>query len=79
MSVKSDPLAHLRLLTMEQICEFTTYTPQHIYRLERSGQFPVRLRMGGNRVAWLQTEFEVWFANRPRGRPSNKNVDAVPV
>ncbi len=62
---KIDPLAHLRVLTMKQVSELTGYTPQHIYRLERAGKFPARIRMGENRVGWRLADFERWFAARP--------------
>ncbi len=65
----NDPLAHLRVLTIDKVCELTTYTAQHIYRLERAGKFPNRLRLGSNRVAWKLSEIETWFAERPKARP----------
>lgn len=60
-----DPLAHLRVLSMKQVCELTHYTPQHIYRLERAGKWPRRVRLGANRVAWRLADVERWFAERP--------------
>ena len=65
-----DPLAHLRFLTIQQVCELTTYTAQHVYRLERSGKFPNRVRIGANRVAWRLAEIEQWFAARPVVKPA---------
>ena len=62
---KTDPFAHLRMLTMKQICELTSYTPQHIYRLIRAGKFPQRVRIGENRVGWRLADIEVWSAARP--------------
>lgn len=40
------------------------YTPQHIGRLERAGQFPKRVQLGPNRVAWLLSEVEAWVNER---------------
>ena len=37
------------------------YCPQHIARLEAAGQFPKRIRLGKNRVAWLLSEVEEWL------------------
>jgi prophage regulatory protein len=64
-----DPLAHLRVLTMKQVTELTGYTPQHIYRLERAGKFPARIRMGENRVGWRLADYEQWFNARPTVQP----------
>lgn len=44
------------------------YSFQHIARLEKSGQFPKRLRLGQNRVAWLCSEIEEWINVRAQGR-----------
>lgn len=60
-----DPLAHLRLLTIKEVCALTRYTPQHIYRLMRQSKFPQRIRIGENRVGWRLTDIEAWFATRP--------------
>lgn len=62
---KTDPFAHLRMLTMKQVCELTSYTPQHIYRLIRAGKFPQRVRIGDNRVGWRLADIEAWSAARP--------------
>lgn len=59
-----DPFAHLRLMTLKEVRALVPYTPQHIYRLERSGKFPRRLRVGENRVAWRRAEIEAWLASR---------------
>jgi prophage regulatory protein len=40
------------------------YSPQHIARLEAAGLFPKRIRLGQNRVAWVQAEVEAWIDER---------------
>lgn len=40
------------------------YTPQHIARLEAAGQFPKRILLGANRVAWLLSEVDAWVNER---------------
>lgn len=40
------------------------YTPQHIARLEAAGKFPLRVKLGPNRVAWLRAEVEAWVDER---------------
>ena len=40
------------------------YTPQHIARLEAAGEFPKRIRLGPNRVAWLMSEVDAWVGER---------------
>lgn len=40
------------------------YTPQHIARLEAAGRFPLRIKLGPNRVAWVLSEVEAWVRER---------------
>ena len=40
------------------------YSPQHIARLERTGGFPKRIKLGQNRVAWVLAEVEQWIKYR---------------
>ena len=40
------------------------YSPQHIARLERTGAFPKRIKLGQNRVAWVLVEVEQWIESR---------------
>ena len=49
------------------------YSPQHIARLEAAGQFPKRIRLGQNRVAWLLAEVEEWLDVRIAQREASAN------
>jgi prophage regulatory protein len=53
-----------RLITRRELRAIIPYTPQHILRLEKKGHFPRRIKVGPNRVAWLQSEVEQWIAKR---------------
>lgn len=44
------------------------YSMQHILRLEKRGQFPARVAIGTNRVAWVRTEVMAWIETRMRLR-----------
>lgn len=50
------------------------YSFAHIARLEASGQFPTRVRLGACRVAWVEEEVLAWIeeriANRAQTSPS---------
>lgn len=39
-----------------------------IWRLEKSGKFPRRVKLGGNSVGWLSDEFEAWLSARLENR-----------
>lgn len=42
------------------------YSHQHVRLLELEGLFPGRIRIGENRVAWLEREIDHWLDVRPR-------------
>lgn len=44
------------------------YSFAHIARLEASGQFPKRVRLGACRVAWLAEEIQNWIDERVANR-----------
>lgn len=79
MSTKTpnDPFAHLRILTMKQVVELTSYTAQHHYRLIRAGKFPRPIRMGLNRIGFRLSDIEKWMAERPiiEPRPDDDDFD----
>ena len=54
----------MRLLSKRQVKELVLYSPQHIARLEAAGQFPKRVRLGQNRVGWVEAEILEWLQKR---------------
>ena len=71
-----------KFIVLPQVQEIVPYSASHIWRLERSGEFPKRIRLGGNRVAWLQSEVESWIegkiAERADSTPPVKLGGATP-
>ena len=71
-----------KFIVLRQVQEIVPYSASYIWRLERSGEFPKRIRLGGNRVAWLQSEVESWIegkiAARADGTPPVKLGGATP-
>ncbi|WP_127520027.1 AlpA family phage regulatory protein [Mesorhizobium sp. Z1-4] len=54
----------MRILSKRQVKEMVLYSPQHIARLEAAGQFPKRIRLGQNRVGWVEDEVLDWLQQR---------------
>jgi prophage regulatory protein len=57
-----------KFLMLPQVQEIVPYSASHIWRLERSGKFPQRVRLGGKRVAWLQSEVNSWVESKLAAR-----------
>ena len=54
----------MRILSKRQLKELVLYSPQHVARLEKAGQFPMRVQLGPNRVGWVEDEVLDWLQSR---------------
>ena len=57
-----------RLIFPDEVRSISHYSAQHLRRLEENGEFPLRVRIGKNRIAWLRSEVEQWLDDRLGGR-----------
>lgn len=57
-----------QLIDKKELTKLVKYSSQHIARLEKAGEFPKRLQLGQNRVAWILTEVEEWIDQRIANR-----------
>ena len=58
----------MRLLSKRQLTEMVLYSPQHIARLEKADKFLKRVRIGPNRVGWVEAEVLDWITDRMANR-----------
>ena len=63
-----------QLIDKKELVKLVKYSAQHIARLEKAGQFPKRIRLGQNRVAWLLIEIEDWIDERLTRREADQNL-----
>ena len=63
-----DPKHAQPLMFIPEVTKFTGYSSQHLRRLEAKGEFPRRIRIGANRIAWLQSEVDEWLNARVEAR-----------
>lgn len=59
-----------RFIGKKELKELVLYSPQHVRLLELEHQFPARVWIGENRVAWLEREIKLWRAARNGMRPN---------
>ena len=58
----------MRILSKRDLKELVLYSPQHVARLEKAGQFPMRVQLGPNRVGWVESEVLDWLTERLESR-----------
>jgi prophage regulatory protein len=54
----------LIVLRLPAVCQMTGLRRSTIYRMQASGQFPQRVKIGARAVGWIEREVQDWLANR---------------
>ena len=57
-----------RLIDVKERRLLVPYSDMHIWRLEREGKFPRRIRIGPNRVSWRLSEVLAWIDEKADAR-----------
>ena len=65
---------HDRLLRQPEVLALTGMSPPTLWRWEKRGLFPCRVKIGGWSVAWRLSEVEAWIA---RQRPAMTSPDGA--
>lgn len=53
-----------QFLSLKKTAIFAGVSPSTVLRWEESGDFPLRRRLGPNRVGWVRQELESWVSSR---------------
>ena len=62
----------MKMLSKRQLRELVLYSPQHVARLEKAGQFPQRVQLGPNRVGWVEAEVLDWLSSKLSRREESR-------
>jgi len=64
----------LRLIPMSRLSaeKGIDYSRVHLYRLMKAGQFPKPIHLGGNRIAFLESEIDSWIRAKIEQRDNNQ-------
>ena len=57
-----------RILKMKEVADATGLSKTTIWRRQRSGDFPLAVKLGGpnsRRIGWRQEDVEKWLESRP--------------
>jgi prophage regulatory protein len=52
-----------------EIEKLSGYQRSSLYRLEKRGLFPPRIKLGPRAIGWRRSEVLDWLANRPNATP----------
>ena len=62
-----DDAAIERIMGQKEVQQITNLSRTTLWRMERSGEFPQRLRLSDTRIGWKSQEVWEWIDSRPRG------------
>jgi len=57
-----------RIVPAKERRKIIPYIDMHVWRLEKAGLFPKRIRLGANRVGWSLSELQDWIAAKKAER-----------
>lgn len=57
-----------RIIRKPELRKIIGLSDPTVWRLEKDGKFPKRLRLGGNSCGWLESEILGWLAERAAAR-----------
>ena len=69
---------HMRVLNDDGLRDRgIRYSRPQLWRLEKAGRFPRRIRLGDNRIAWVESEIDQYLLDRIAERDAaSKREDA---
>lgn len=60
--------AHMRIIRKVELFATIGLSDASIWRMERAGLFPRRIKLGGNSVGWLSNEIADWLEKKAAER-----------
>ena len=67
-----------RIIDRHERRQLVPYSDAHVLRLERARRFPLRVKLGPNRVGWLLSEILAWIDWRKADRNGQALQDHQP-
>lgn len=67
-----------RFISLKEVCSRLGLSRQTVDRLEARGLFPLRIRIGQRRMAWLKSEVDAWTTERVPPREEEASNPATP-
>ena len=66
-----DPAITNRIIDLKLLLKLVPYSRTHLWRMEKQGDFPQRIRIGKNRIGWWEKEVIAWLNGKSEQRQSS--------
>ncbi len=64
MANKDDLIEDVRLIAIGELRQLVPFSDAHLWRLEKAGKFPKRIKLSNHRVAWSFREIRLWIEDK---------------
>ncbi len=61
-----------RIIRKPELLSIVSLSDATVWRREKMGDFPRRIKLGGNSVGWLESEVEDWLSKKVSERFSSR-------
>ncbi len=61
----------MKILRKKEVVERVGLSPVSVWRLEKNGEFPKRIKLGERCVGWIEEDIDNWLASRPQVERGN--------
>ena len=58
----------IQMVRLKDVCTLTGLSKTSIYRMEKEGQFPSRVKIGKRSVAWYSSDIDEFLNTRPNAK-----------
>lgn len=60
--------SNVRIIRKSELLERVGYSDVQIWRMEKAGKFPKRVKLGPKAVGWVESEVSDWIKERMEAR-----------
>jgi prophage regulatory protein len=65
------------VISSSELLKLIPFSRAHLYRLEKAGHFPCRIKLGARRIGWRMSAIEEWLS--ARSTPNRVSADCNKV
>jgi prophage regulatory protein len=66
--MKKEHSQQVRIIRKPEMFKLTGLSDATLWRMEKKKKFPKRVKLGGNSVGWLSSEYDLWIEQKAAER-----------
>lgn len=66
-------MKNLKIIRVKELCRLISVSPTTLWRMEKRGELPPRIKISTRAVGWRESDIEEWLESR--SEPLNQEAD----